>query len=215
MWSCVVPTCGAERGMVDHTCIRQRWSHLWPTCVYNSFSRLPVNTSAAGVARRTYDSVTGHAVIASRPHYEFTMKIPTKCMRDGTSAHILSYVLRLQSHVACFLCTTKLTIKQLGWFEEPSVLTVGVVVRSKQCTTQVCCSVPCPSHFDETQSATECTLGICKAVGHVDCRGGDYPDAQGEYLNAFGKAFQLEDFQWTTGAFARMPPPEILSHSSA
>ena len=52
------------------------------------------------------------------------------------------------------------------------------------------CRVPCPFHFDETQSSDQCSLGICKGVGHVDCRGGDYPDAQGEFLNAFGKAFQ-------------------------
>ena len=63
----------------------------------------------------------------------------------------------------------------------------------------MCCRVPCPSHFDETQSADQCSLDVCKAVGHVDCRGGDYPDKDGKFLNAFGKAFLQAGREWTTG----------------
>jgi hypothetical protein len=60
------------------------------------------------------------------------------------------------------------------------------------------CSVPCPSHFDASQAAQQCDLGICKGVGHVDCRGGEYPDANGNFLNPFGTAFLNAGRQWTT-----------------
>lgn len=33
----------------------------------------------------------------------------------------------------------------------------------------------------------------------MDCRGGDYPDSEGEVLNAFGKAFRNAGYQWTAG----------------
>lgn len=63
----------------------------------------------------------------------------------------------------------------------------------------ICCRVPCPSDFDEAQVAEQCSLDICKGVGHVDCRGGEFPDTEGQFLNQFGQAFQQAGRQWTTG----------------
>jgi hypothetical protein len=60
------------------------------------------------------------------------------------------------------------------------------------------CSVPCPSHFDETASSEQCFQGLCKGVGHIDCRGGNFADPAGTILNAFGKAFRDAGRQWTT-----------------
>jgi hypothetical protein len=51
-------------------------------------------------------------------------------------------------------------------------------------------SVPCPTHFDATRAAGECTAGKCAALGHTNCKGAHHTVHRGKE-DAYSLAFRL------------------------